>query len=109
MEVGIERMGGDMDHELYSAVKTLHEVPNGRYEWPLPCPTWMRISLSRNWLTNKVSEYSSCNGQASAFQNVKGKLSIDQNPFSFLMTYFYNPSKVLQGRIHSHWLPPTHP
>ena len=76
--------------------------------WPLPHPTFIIISLSRNWLTSKVSEHSPCNGQASAFRNAKGKLSNDQNPFSFLIKYFYNPHKFLQGRIHSHRIPPTH-
>ena len=77
--------------------------------WPLQQPIWMRIQLPRNWLTSKASEHSPCNGQASAFQNAKGKLSNDQNPFSFLITYFYNPPKVLEVWIPSHRIPPTHP
>ena len=68
----------------------------------------MRISLSRNWLTSRVSEHSQCIGQASAFQNAKGKLSNDKIFLSFLMKYFYIHTKVLQGIIHSHRLPPTH-
>ena len=67
------------------------------------------LSLYRNWLTTRASEHSPCNGQASAFQNAKGKFSNDKNPLSFLMTYFYNYNKVIQGLIPSHSLPPTHP
>ena len=78
-------------------------------ECPLQHPTWMRISLSRNWLTSRVSEHSPCNGQASAFQNAKGKYQNYQNPFSFLMKYFYNPHNVIQVLIHSHMIPPAHP
>ena len=68
----------------------------------------MKNQLPRNWLTSRESEHSPCNGQACAFQIAKSKFSNDQNPFSFLMTYFYNSPKVLQGRIPSHRLPPTH-
>ena len=77
--------------------------------WPLSCPTWMIISLSWNWLASRVSEHSPCNGQASAFQNSKGKYQNYHNPLSFLMKYFDNPPNVIQGLIHSHRLPPTHP
>ena len=84
MGVKIDRMGGEMGHEQKKnpiCNKKLHEAPNYRSNFPLPCPTWMRISLSQNWLTSRVSEHSPCNGQASAFQNSKGKLSNDKNPF----------------------------
>ena len=65
MEVEIERMGGKMDHEqkkppIYN--KKICEAPNERSEWPLPWPTWMRISLSRNWITSSVSVHSPCKG-----------------------------------------------
>ena len=99
MEVEIERMGGKMGHKQKKnpiCNKTLYEDPNYISEWTLPCPTWMRISLSLNWLTSKVSVHSPCNGQAIALQNAKGKFTNDQNIFKLLMKYFYNPPKVLQ-------------
>ena len=48
MKVEIDRMGGEMGQEKKNTIcnKTLHEYPNERFEWPLPCPNWMKISLS---------------------------------------------------------------
>ena len=53
--------------------------------WHLQQPIWMRIQLPRNWLTSRESEHLPCNGQASDFQNDKGKFSNDKNIVSFLM------------------------
>ena len=61
----------------------------------------MRISLSRNWLTNRVSVHSPCNGQANALQNSEGKFTNDQNQFPFLMKYFYNHINPLKVQINS--------
>ena len=48
-----------------------------------------------------------CDGKTSSFQNAKGKLSNDKNPFSFPMTYFYNRHKLIQVQFHSHFPPPN--
>ena len=71
MEVGIERMRGEMDHEQQKPPicnKKLYKAPNESPKCPIPWTTWMRISLSRNWLTSRVSVHSLCKGQAIALQ-----------------------------------------
>ena len=75
MEVEIEKMGGKMGNEHHQPPicnKALSKAPNERSEWPLPFQTCMRISLSRNWLTSRVSVHSPCKGQAIALQVPKG-------------------------------------
>ena len=111
LEVEIERMGGKMDHEQKKNPiwnKKISEDINERLEWPIPYPTWMIISLSWSCLTSRVSVHSLCKGQAIALQMPKENSQMIKNTFIFLITYFYNPHKVLQVLIHSHRIPSPH-
>ena len=84
MEVEIDRMGGEIGHEQQPPPicnKKIHEYRNYRFELPLPWPTWMRISLSRNWLTSRVSVHSLCKGQAIALQIPKANSQMIKRNF----------------------------
>ena len=84
MEVEIDRMGGKMGHEQKKnpiCNKKIYKSPNDMYEWPLPWPNLMSISLSRNWLTSRVSVHSPCKGQANSLQIPKENLKMIKIPF----------------------------
>ena len=69
---------------------------------------WESNSLEIGSLAGRVSTHRAMDKLVLS-KMPKENYQMIKNKFSFLMKYFYNHPKVLQGRIHSHMLPPTHP
>ena len=75
---------------FYLQIKTPlkhHERP----EWPLQTPTWMGIFHPQNWLRQETSHPLALSSQMQFFSN-------HQNPFSYLISTFYNQHQPSRGR-----------